>query len=120
MTSVIRVSAPIAPICVTCANSGLATAAAQIGGSARAYLTGLSHRQSSTIMRIHGTITSGACIFMQTILYRERSHLPPIARQVGLGTGRSGRTPGMGPPQLRDGLDRFSFLLGGSGDGGRF
>ena len=44
---------------------------------------------------------------------------PPTARQVGLDTGRSGRTPGIGAAQLRDGLNRFSFLLGGSDGGGR-
>jgi hypothetical protein len=35
MTSALRVSAPIVPICVTCASSNLATAAAQIGGYLR-------------------------------------------------------------------------------------
>jgi hypothetical protein len=44
--------------------------------------------------------------------------MPPIVRQVGLDTGRSGRTPAIGPVSC-DGLNRFTFLLGGSGDGER-
>jgi hypothetical protein len=44
--------------------------------------------------------------------------LSPIARQVGLDTAV--RTHARhGAAQLRDGLNRFTFLLGGSDDGER-